>query len=284
MAVPLPGTPRRGKIRLDVRVVERGLAPTREKARALILAGRILVAGMRRDKPGESIAVDDPIELIGSDRPYASRGGSKLAPVLDPLGVDPQGKRCLDLGCSTGGFTDVLLRRGAAHVTAVDVGKGLLDQVLRSDPRVELLEQVNARTLHQRRPDSRYDLVVADLSFISLTVALRDVLALCQPGEAVVLVKPQFELTARDVGRGGVVREPAKRERAVVRVAEFLESLHWSVLGAIASPLPGPKGNREVFLYARNPPADPPAHWRLFVHDAIFRTKDEQEQPRDIEQ
>ncbi len=262
---------RPAKERLDRLVMQAGLAPTREKAQALIIAGRVHVDGVRRDKPGESFPPDAALELIGSERPFVSRGGQKLDPVLGPLDIDPAGLCCLDLGCSNGGFTDVLLRHGAAHVTCVDVGRGILDVSLRHDPRIHLLEGVNVRYLTAAQVWPPYDLVVADLSFISLTVALPAALEFCSGGSALVLVKPQFELSARDVGHGGVVRDPAKRTEAVARVAGFFESLGWTVRGIRASPVAGPKGNREIFLRADSIACADPADWRKMLAQEITR-------------
>ena len=247
---------RGGKVRLDRAVLAAGLAPTRERARALILAGRVLVDGARQDKPGREIPAHARIELLPGRRPYASRAGEKLAPVLDELLPDVSGWRCLDIGASTGGFTDVLLRRGAAHVTAVDVGRGLLDQRLRDDPRVTCLEGVNARHLGPAEVPVPCDLAVADVSFISLTLVLPAILPLIAPeGRLLVLVKPQFEAGRREAARGrGVVRDPAVRQAAVTKVAHFLAGAGWGILAVRASPLPGPRGNREVFLLAARGP------------------------------
>lgn len=260
-----------GRERLDRRVVELGLAPTREKAQALILAGRIEVDGRRRDKPGELISATAEVRLTPGAKPYASRGGEKLAGVLDPLGIDPSGKRCLDVGSSTGGFTDVLLRRGAAHVTAVDVGRGLLEARLRQDPRVHLHEGLNARYLGAEQVDPPYDLLTADLSFISLTLVLPAVLPLVPQGDALLMVKPQFELTPRDVAAGGVVRDPALRAAAAERVALVLELLGWQIRGVRASPLAGPKGNREIFLHAVPGTSHEPERWRAMIEAEVQR-------------
>jgi 23S rRNA (cytidine1920-2'-O)/16S rRNA (cytidine1409-2'-O)-methyltransferase len=230
------------KKRIDVLLVERGLAESRAQAQALLMAG--LVHGY--DKPGQQ--VDETVELSVERGPaFVSRGGEKLAHGLDLLGVDPAGLDCLDVGASTGGFTDVLLQRGAARVIAVDVGYGQLHQRLRDDPRVVVLERVNARALTELPFPPK--LIVCDVSFISVRTALPPALALAAPGwQAVVLVKPQFEAGRADVGKGGVVREPAVRARVVREVAEA--ALWWgaSVLGVVDSGLPGPKGNREFFL------------------------------------
>jgi 23S rRNA (cytidine1920-2'-O)/16S rRNA (cytidine1409-2'-O)-methyltransferase len=231
------------KTRLDVLLVERGLAESRAQAQALVIAGRV----RGYDKPGTQ--VDDATELeLVAPAPYVSRGGEKLAHALDAFGVDPSGRDCLDVGASTGGFTDVLLQRGAARVIALDVGYGQLHERLRSDPRVLVLERTNARGL--RELPFAPDLVVADVSFISLKLALPPALALAQPGwEAVVLVKPQFEAGRGEVGKGGVVREVDVRRRIVRDIT--VAALGWGAetLGVVDSGLPGPKGNREVFLH-----------------------------------
>jgi 23S rRNA (cytidine1920-2'-O)/16S rRNA (cytidine1409-2'-O)-methyltransferase len=229
--------------RLDVLLVERGLAQSRAQAQALVMAG--LVRGY--DKPGQQ--VDEDAELSVERRPaYVSRGGEKLAHALDLLGIDPAGLDCLDVGASTGGFTDVLLQRGAARVTAVDVGYGQLDPRLRDDPRVTVLERTNARALAELPYPPQ--LVVCDVSFISVRIALPPALRLAAPGwRALVLVKPQFEAGRAEVGKGGVVRDPAVRARVLREVATA--SLDWGarVAGVVDSGLPGPKGNRECFLH-----------------------------------
>jgi 23S rRNA (cytidine1920-2'-O)/16S rRNA (cytidine1409-2'-O)-methyltransferase len=230
------------KKRLDVLLVERGLAASRAQAQALVMAG--LVPG--HDKPGQQ--VDDAAELTVERGPaYVSRGGQKLAHALDLLGVDPAGLDCLDVGASTGGFTDVLLQRGAARVIAVDVGYGQLHPRLRDDPRVTVFERTNARALTEL--PFAPQLVVCDVSFISVRTALPPALRLAAPGwRALVLVKPQFEAGRADVGRGGVVRDPAVRARVLHEIARA--SLGWGarVAGVVDSGLPGPKGNREFFL------------------------------------
>jgi 23S rRNA (cytidine1920-2'-O)/16S rRNA (cytidine1409-2'-O)-methyltransferase len=230
------------KKRIDVLLVERGLAESRAQAQALLMAG--LVPGY--DKPGQQ--VDETVELSVERGPaFVSRGGEKLAHGLDLLGVDPAGLDCLDVGASTGGFTDVLLQRGAARVIAVDVGYGQLHLRLRDAPRVVVLERVNARALTELPFPPQ--LIVCDVSFISVRIALPPALTLAAPGwEAVVLVKPQFEAGRADVGKGGVVREPAVRARVVREVADAALGWGASVLGVVDSGLPGPKGNREFFL------------------------------------
>jgi 23S rRNA (cytidine1920-2'-O)/16S rRNA (cytidine1409-2'-O)-methyltransferase len=238
------------KKRLDILLVERGLAESRTQAQALVLAG--LVPG--HDKPGEQ--VDESSELALKGRPpYVSRGGEKLAHALDAFGIDPTGLDCLDVGASTGGFTDVLLQRGAARVVAVDVGYGQLHERLRRDERVVVLERTNARALEELPFGP--SLVVCDVSFISVRVALPPALRLAAPGwHAVVLVKPQFEAGRADVGKGGVVRDDGVRARVVREIAEAALGWGASTLAVIDSGLPGPKGNRELFLHLAQ--ADPP--------------------------
>jgi 23S rRNA (cytidine1920-2'-O)/16S rRNA (cytidine1409-2'-O)-methyltransferase len=231
------------KKRLDVLLVERGLAETRAQAQALVLAGR--VPGYQ--KPGTQVDETAPLE-VERPPPYVSRGGEKLAHALDVFAVDPQGRSCLDVGASTGGFTDVLLQRGAARVIALDVGYGQLHQRLRHDSRVVVLERTNAREL--RELPFAPQLVVCDVSFISVRLALPPALALARPGwEAVVLVKPQFEAGRAEVAKGGVVRDPVVRRRVVREVAEAAVAWGGETAGAVDSGLPGPKGNREVFLH-----------------------------------
>jgi 23S rRNA (cytidine1920-2'-O)/16S rRNA (cytidine1409-2'-O)-methyltransferase len=230
------------KKRLDVLLVERGLAESRTQAQALVLAGR--VPGY--DKPGTQ--VDEGAQLkVEQPPPYVSRGGEKLAHALDAFDVDPAGRDCLDVGASTGGFTDVLLQRGAARVIALDVGYGQLHEKLRRDDRVVVLERVNAREL--RELPFEPELVVADVSFISLRLALPPALALARAAwEAVVLVKPQFEAGRKEV-KGGVVRDVDVRRRVVREVAEAAVEWEAETVGVVDSGLPGPKGNREVFLH-----------------------------------
>jgi 23S rRNA (cytidine1920-2'-O)/16S rRNA (cytidine1409-2'-O)-methyltransferase len=231
------------KKRLDVLLVERGLAESRAQAQALVLAGRV----RGYDKPGTQ--VDDAAEVeVERPPPYVSRGGEKLAHALDVFGVDPSGRDCLDVGASTGGFTDVLLQRGAARLIALDVGYGQLHDRLRRDSRVTVLERTNAREL--RELPFAPDLVVGDVSFISLKLALPPALALAKAGwEAVVLVKPQFEAGRSDVGKGGVVRDLAVRRRVVREIAAAAVGWGGETVGVVDSGLPGPKGNREVFLH-----------------------------------
>ena len=229
------------KKRLDVLLVERGLAESRMQAQALVLAGRI----PGYEKPGTQ--VDEQAELeVTVPPPYVSRGGEKLANALDAFGVDPSGRDTLDLGASTGGFTDVLLQRGAIRVAAVDVGYGQLHEKLRGDSRVTVLERTNARYLEEL--PFAPDLIVCDVSFISLRLVLPPVLALARDGwEAVVLVKPQFEVGKAEA-KGGVVRDPEVRRRAVREIADAALAWGGETIGAVDSGVPGPKGNREVFL------------------------------------
>jgi 23S rRNA (cytidine1920-2'-O)/16S rRNA (cytidine1409-2'-O)-methyltransferase len=229
--------------RADVLLVERGLAESRAQAQALVLAG--LVPGV--DKPGTQLDERTPLE-VERPPPYVSRGGEKLAHALDAFGVDPRGRDCLDVGASTGGFTDVLLQRGAARVIALDVGYGQLHPKLRADPRVTVLERTNVRELRELPFGPEF--LVCDVSFISLRTALPPALALARAGwEALVLVKPQFEAGREEVGKGGVVRDPAVRRRAVRNVAEAALAWGGETLAVVDSGLPGPKGNRELFLH-----------------------------------
>jgi 23S rRNA (cytidine1920-2'-O)/16S rRNA (cytidine1409-2'-O)-methyltransferase len=240
------------RVRLDRELVRRGLAPSREAAGAAVAAGRVLVGGAVASKPSTLVAPSDALVLTGPPRPWASRGGEKLAPALERLGVEVAGRRCLDAGASTGGFTDVLLRRGAAEVVAVDVGYGLLDLRLRNDPRVRVLDRTNARTLDREAVGAAVDLVVADLSFISLATVVPPLAAVAAQGaDLVVLVKPQFEAGRAAVGRGGVVRDPAARAAAVRSVAAAAAAQGLGVAGLCPSPLPGPAGNVEFFLHLR---------------------------------
>jgi 23S rRNA (cytidine1920-2'-O)/16S rRNA (cytidine1409-2'-O)-methyltransferase len=245
------------KIRVDVLLFERGLVPSRERARAYILAGRVLVREQKIDKPGATVPADSPIRLLGEDPPYVSRGGLKLATALEHWRIAVTGRTCLDVGASTGGFTDCLLQHGAAHVTAVDTGFGQIAMKLRNDPRVRLLERTNARfllpgTLAAEQGSPELTLLTMDVSFISATLLLEPVLA-AAPGlaEAVILVKPQFEAGRGHVGKGGIVRDPEAHKLAVDRVADCVRSLGWEAVESIPSPITGAEGNREFLLYAR---------------------------------
>jgi 23S rRNA (cytidine1920-2'-O)/16S rRNA (cytidine1409-2'-O)-methyltransferase len=247
------------RARLDAELVRRGLARSREQAGELVAAGLVAVAGQRAAKPATQVARDTPITVTESGEPgYVSRGGRKLAGALAAFGgLVVRGRPCLDAGASTGGFTDVLLRTGAAHVVAADVGYGQLAWSLRTDPRVTVMDRVNVRTLDRVSPVP--GLVVADLSFISLTLVLPALVACAAPdADFVLLVKPQFEVGKARVGAGGVVRESTDRSAAVHRVTAAAGQLGLGVQGVTASPLPGPAGNVEYFVWLRRgaPPLD----------------------------
>jgi 23S rRNA (cytidine1920-2'-O)/16S rRNA (cytidine1409-2'-O)-methyltransferase len=243
------------KIRLDSLMVARGLAPSRERARALILGGRVSVGSRPESKAGTLIPEDADISLETPDHPYASRGGLKLVHALDAFGVDVSSRTALDVGASTGGFTDVLLQRGAEAVTALDVGHGQLDWRLRNDPRVIVIERVNARSL---TPDTfgagprTFDVITIDVSFISVRLILPAISSLLRPGaDVVALVKPQFEAGRADVGKGGIVREPAVHQRVVDDVVDEARRLGFVVAGLTPSPILGAEGNREFLLHLK---------------------------------
>jgi 23S rRNA (cytidine1920-2'-O)/16S rRNA (cytidine1409-2'-O)-methyltransferase len=237
--------------RIDVLLVERGLAESRARAQALVLAGAVVAGEARVDKPGQLVDPNLPIRVKegAAPRRYVSRGALKLEKALEVFPVDPRSRTCADLGASTGGFTDLLLQRGATKVYAVDVGYGQLHPRLRSDPRVVVRERVNARTLTAAELGERVDLVVGDLSFISLRLVLPAVKDLLRPGgRAVLLVKPQHEVGKGEVGKGGVVRDHAKRRSALDSVKTAARALGFDVLGEAESPIEGPAGNREWLL------------------------------------
>lgn len=241
------------KVRADQLVVERGLAENRTKAQAMIIAGSLFSGERRIDKPGQMVAADTPLEMRGAALPYVSRGGFKLAHGLDHFALDPSGMTAIDVGASTGGFTDVLLQRGAARVFAVDVGHGQLDWRLRNDPRVTVMEKTNARYLKDTDVDASTGLVVCDASFISLRTVLPASLALVQPeGWLIALIKPQFEVGKGEVGKGGVVRDEALHVRVCEEIRAWLSEVQgWSVIDITPSPILGPKGNREFLVGAR---------------------------------
>ncbi|MBX3197352.1 MAG: TlyA family RNA methyltransferase [Labilithrix sp.] len=241
------------KVRADQLLVARGLAPTRARAQALILAGKVYVGEARVDKAGALLAEDTAIAVRGEDHPYVSRGGVKLAGALDAFGVDPEGKRCLDLGASTGGFTDCLLQRGAAAVAAVDVGYGQLAHSLRIDPRVLVLERTNAKTLEPEQIGGPCDLVVVDASFIGLGKLATAIARNTRPdGELVALVKPQFEVGRDEATRTrGVVRDPEVRARAIEAAISDVREAGFEILGSADCVIEGPKGNREAFVHGR---------------------------------
>ena len=242
-----------GKRRLDRLLVERGLAPNRTRAQALVMAGRVYGGEKRLDKPGMSVAVDAPLRVKGPDHPWASRGGVKLAHGLDHFGFDPAGLVCLDVGASTGGFTDVLLKGGAARVYAVDVGHGQLAWRLREDGRVVVLERTNVRALTPELIPESPALIVCDVSFIGLRTALPRALDLAPPGaHLVALIKPQFEVGKGRVGKGGVVREPELHRDVTETIRAWIEDRPgWSVLGVSESPIEGADGNKEFLIAAR---------------------------------
>ena len=245
------------RLRLDAELVRRGLARSRDHAAQLVTDGRVRVGGVAASKPATGVTTDAAIVVVSDpDRPdYASRGGHKLAgalEVLEPAGLVVAGRRCLDAGASTGGFTDVLLRRGAREVVAVDVGYGQLAWPLRQDDRVVVLDRTNVRTLTPEAVGGPVDVVVGDLSFISLQLVLEPLVGVTEPdGDLALMVKPQFEVGRDRIGRGGVVRDPGLRAEAVVAVAAAAAGLGWGARMVARSPLPGPSGNVEFFLWLR---------------------------------
>jgi 23S rRNA (cytidine1920-2'-O)/16S rRNA (cytidine1409-2'-O)-methyltransferase len=238
------------KKRADLLLVERGLVESRSRAAAIILAGKVFSGERRIEKAGDLLAEDSALELRGQDHPWVSRGGVKLARALDHFTIDPRNRICLDVGASTGGFTDVLLSRGAAKVYAVDVGHGQLAWKLRQDPRVVALERVNARHLTRAEIPEAPTLIVCDASFIGLSIVLPAPLSLAAPAaELVALIKPQFEVGREGVGKGGIVRDAALRDKACQRVADWLaEQPGWRVFGVIESPIAGAEGNVEFLI------------------------------------
>ena len=239
-----------GRKRVDIELVERGLVESRARAQALILAGLVFSGERRIAKAGETVLPELPLEVRGRDHPWVSRGGLKLVGGLDRFGIDPAGAVAADVGASTGGFTDVLLSRGAARVYAVDVGHGQLAWKLRTDPRVVVLERTNARTLSAAEIPEPVAIIVCDASFIGLEVVLPAALALAAPGARLVaLIKPQFEVGKGEVGKGGVVRDPALHEAVCARISSWLAARPgWRVLGVAESPVLGPEGNKEFLI------------------------------------
>jgi 23S rRNA (cytidine1920-2'-O)/16S rRNA (cytidine1409-2'-O)-methyltransferase len=238
-----------GRVRLDQALVAQGLVPSRQRAQAMVRAGLVRVAGAVADRPDQLVDPDVGIDL-DRVKTYVSRGGDKLAAALASFGIDPAGRVCLDVGASTGGFTDLLLQRGAARVIAVDVGYGQLAWSLRQDPRVTVLERVNIR--HLDRLPVPADLAVIDVSFISLRLVLprvRDLLS--PPGDVVALVKPQFEVGKGAVGKGGIVRDPDQHRQVLSELRAFAEANGYEIAGEIPSPILGAKGNREFLLHLR---------------------------------
>jgi 23S rRNA (cytidine1920-2'-O)/16S rRNA (cytidine1409-2'-O)-methyltransferase len=240
------------RARVDAELVRRGLARSRQQAAELIGAGRVRIDGMPAAKPATAVSVDANLTVSADERTWVSRGAHKLIGALDAFGVPVEGRRCLDAGASTGGFTEVLLDRGAAEIVAADVGYGQLAWSLRSDERVHVLERTNVRALTPEAIGGPVDLVVADLSFISLATVLPALTACCdRDADIVPMVKPQFEVGKDRVGAGGVVSDPALRAEAVLAVAHRAAQLQWHTVAVTASPLPGPSGNVEFFLRFR---------------------------------
>ncbi len=248
------------KVRIDKLLVERGLVPSRERAQALILAGKVLAGGQKVEKAGTLVQTDVALRLLGEDLRYVSRGGLKLEKALEFWNIDVRGRTCLDVGASTGGFTDCLFQHGAARVIAVDTGWGQLDMKLRQDPRLKLLEKTNARYLRPEDLGEPVDIIAVDVSFISATLVLAPVLDAVRQNhsgaiQAIVLVKPQFEAGRAQVGKGGIVRHPEVRAAAVERVRTAAQQLGATRLEVIESPISGAEGNREFLLYAVFRPA-----------------------------
>lgn len=235
--------------RLDVALVERGLVDTRSKAQSLIMARRVMVNGQYADKPGTQVAAGDELRVVELEHPWVGRGGMKLAHALAEFAIDVSGKTCADIGASTGGFTDVMLKSGAKKVYAIDVGYGQIDPSLRNDARVVNREKVNARYLTAADFEEAIEFVSIDVSFISLRLILPAVASFLN-GALVALIKPQFEVGKADVGKGGIVRDDAKRKEAVDGVAQFAREMGFDVRGVIESPVKGTEGNVESLMYA----------------------------------
>jgi 23S rRNA (cytidine1920-2'-O)/16S rRNA (cytidine1409-2'-O)-methyltransferase len=240
------------KERLDKLLVEKGLLSSRERARSLIMEGKVLVGGEKIDKPGTRVVTGARIEIRGGELPYVSRGGLKLEKALEAFGIDPSGWVVMDVGASTGGFTDCVLQKGARKVYAVDVGYGQLAWKLQTDPRVVNLERRNIRTLKREEVEEEVDLIVIDTSFISIEKFLSRLLPfLKKEGSMLGLIKPQFEVGKGEVGKGGVVREPALHRKVIDRIGQYSRGIGLNVLGVVESPLLGPKGNKEFFIHLR---------------------------------
>ncbi|MCG6912242.1 MAG: TlyA family RNA methyltransferase [Deltaproteobacteria bacterium] len=241
--------PPQDKQRLDLALLDRGLAPSRQRARAMIMAGKISVNNQRTDKPGASVTPADSIALIGEDIPYVSRGGLKLERALEAFDIRVEGYTCLDVGASTGGFTDCLLQHGAATVYAVDVGYGQFAWSLRNDPRIMLFERTNIRNLAIEKVPSPVDIAVIDVSFISLKIVVPVILKFLKTKATVAaLIKPQFEVGKGKVGKGGVVKDPLQHQSVIDTLTAFFEQLNFTVQPVIPSPIKGPKGNTEFLI------------------------------------
>ena len=240
------------KERLDKLLVDRGIVQSRERARAMIMAGKVAVEGRRIDKPGVQINVEARLQLQGGDSSYVSRGGEKMEGALKAFGIDPKGMVVMDVGASTGGFTDCILQKGAEKVYAVDVGYGQLAWKLQKDARVINLERRNIRYLRREEVEEEIDLILIDTSFISVEKFLRHLLGFLKKGGAILgLLKPQFEVGRGEVGKGGVVRDEALHEKVIDRISQFSRGLGLKILGVAESPLLGPKGNKEFFIYLK---------------------------------
>ena len=238
--------------RLDISLLDKKLAPTRQRAQALILAGRVLVNQEPLTKPGIRISENDLVVIKGADMPYVSRGGIKLAEALTQFQIDATGLHCMDIGASTGGFTDCLLQNGAAHVIAVDVGYGQLAWKLRQDPRVTILERTNIRYLTVENIPFPVDLAVIDVSFISLKIVVPAIRSFLKTDATVLsLIKPQFEVGRNRIGKGGVVKNPALHEEITRSLSQFFESIGFRVHGIVPSPITGPKGNKEFLCHMK---------------------------------
>lgn len=262
------------RARVDAELVRRGLARSRQQAAELIDAGKVTIDGIRAVKPATAVAVTAALAVLDDgERTWVSRGAHKLIGALDTFGIDVDGRRCLDAGASTGGFTEVLLDRGAGQVVAVDVGYGQLAWSLRTDPRVVVIERTNVRSLTPEAIEGQAELIVADLSFISLATVLPALAGCASPDADIVpMVKPQFEVGRQQVGAGGVVSDPALRADAVLSVSRRAEELGWGTVAVTASPLPGPSGNVEYFLHlsAATAPLAGDA-LQAAVHDAVAK-------------
>lgn len=237
---------------IDKLLTEKGAVQSRERARALIMEGRVAVEGRTIDKPGTKVDVEASLQLKGEDQPYVSRGGQKLEGALMAFGIDPKGMVVMDVGASTGGFTDCVLQKGARKVYAVDVGYGQLAWKLQKDPRVVILERRNIRYLKREEVEEEVDLILIDTSFISIEKFLPHLLGFMkQGGEFISLIKPQFEVGKSEVGKGGVVKDPALHQKVIERISQFSQGLGLKVLQVMESPLLGPKGNKEFFIHLK---------------------------------
>ena len=242
------------KLRIDKLLVDRGLAPSRERAQAMIIAGQVIVDEQKVEKPGATVPDTGVIRLLGGDQPFVSRGGFKLARALEHWSISLSGRHCMDVGASTGGFTDCMLQACAASVLAVDTGYGQIDMNLRNDPRVTLLERTNARYLDEAQVQRQVSFIAMDVSFISATLVLPAVVRAAfrgEAGELVVLVKPQFEAGRESIGKGGIVRDEAAHMRSIERVRTTVRELGGSDIEIIDSPVLGAEGNREFLLHAK---------------------------------